>query len=135
MTNALVIRYGKTHLVRVQLPLSLSEYSEPGPDFALVPRETLLTADRHPVRADLVIEVSDSSLEFDRAKKSLLYAKANIPEYWVVVIRQRLVEVRTEPSSEGYRQKATLCPDESLAPVSIDGEELPIEEFLPEELI
>ncbi len=100
----------------------------------LAPDEMLMAAARHPTGADLVIEVSDTSLEFDRAQKSLLYAKAGIPEYWVIVVRQRLVEVRSEPSAEGYRQKSTLRPGEFLLPKLIDGEKLPIEEFLPTDL-
>ncbi|MCE7875104.1 Uma2 family endonuclease, partial [bacterium CPR1] len=64
--NLLVELFGKTHLVRVQLPLDFSPYSEPEPDFALVPKESLAGVRRHPTSADLVLEVAQTSLAYDR---------------------------------------------------------------------
>jgi Uma2 family endonuclease len=68
--------------------------SEPEPDFALVPLELSEEGERHPGLADLVIEISDRSLTFDRNEKASLYAKAGIAEYWILNLRHQRLEVR-----------------------------------------
>lgn len=100
LTTLLVRAFGDTHEIRVGLPLTLGEYSEPEPDFAVV---SLLEADRaprHPAGADLVIEVSDASLPFDRAEKASLYAKAGISDYWILNLRGSRLEVRRHPEPD-----------------------------------
>src|SRR5688572_29364106 len=69
--------------VRIQLAFAASEYSEPEPDVAVVSRDEPRTTD-HPAHATLLIEVAASSLRFDRGTKAALYARAGVPEYWVV---------------------------------------------------
>jgi hypothetical protein len=61
--------------------LTLSDVSEPDPNFALVPLEPRFDGPRLPDRADLVIEVAHTSLPFDRGEEASLYAKAGIPDY------------------------------------------------------
>lgn len=90
--------FGDTHEIRVQLPLTLGTHSEPEPDFALVRFDVADGAARHPDIADLVIEVSDSSLSFDRAEKASLYAKAGIADYWLLNLRARRLEIRRKPT-------------------------------------
>lgn len=131
LNNALVLRYGRTHLVRVQLPLQVSDHSEPEPDFSLVTKEAILGACRHPTSADLVVEVSDSSLEFDRLRKSRLYAQAGIPEYWVVNVREGSLEVYRRPQGPVYQEHQVLYPGDQVQPIAIAGEALPLSEFLP----
>ena len=82
--------------VQVQLPLALGE-SRPEPDLALVPR-----ASKRATSASLIVEVADSSLQFDTTTKERLYAEAGVPEYWVVNISDREIWVYTEPRSAGY---------------------------------
>ena len=86
--------------VRVQLPLSLSDFSEPEPDLAVVhgsPGDHVL---HHPAGAALVVEVSRSSLDLDLGPKAELYASVGIPEYWVVDVRARQVIVSREPAAD-----------------------------------
>ena len=78
LTTTLVRLFGDTHEIRVQLPLTLGLNSEPDPDFALVRLEVAHGAARHPDTADLVIEISNSSLSLERNEKASLYAKAGI---------------------------------------------------------
>ncbi len=107
---ALMTKLGATALVRVHAPIVLNDWSEPEPDVVLcVPR-----ADRyrqaHP-RADqvlLVIEVADSSLAYDRTRKAQAYAASGIPEYWIVNLVDRQVEILTDPGTQSYRQSG-LC--------------------------
>ena len=125
-------------LISSQLPLRLSgkdgEYSLPEPDFAIL-RKPMLEA-RHP-RADeilLVIEVSDTSVTFDRTRKAALYAGAGIPEYWVLDLSHRVLLVhtlvQTGPSGKDYRQVQMYSSEES---VSFPGrpESIRVSDLLP----
>lgn len=78
--------------LRCQLPLT-TERSEPEPDIAIVRGEHSDFRDRHPTGKDcrLVIEVSDTSLEKDRAK-ALIYREAGVPEYWIVNVAEKCIE-------------------------------------------
>ncbi|MBM3464807.1 MAG: Uma2 family endonuclease [Armatimonadetes bacterium] len=87
-------RFGDTHWVRVQSPLNLSSWSQPEPDLALVPRG--YDQSSHPTSADLIVEVSDTSL-YDRDEKASLYAMAGIPELWIVNVLDRCLEVLRNP--------------------------------------
>ena len=90
-------RLGAGFWVRMQLPLVLTDVSEPEPDASVVPGRREDYAD-HPNGASLVIEVSDTTLYFDRGKKMQMYARAGIPEYWVVNLQDEEVEVRKRPT-------------------------------------
>jgi len=81
--------------VRIQQPFAATDDSEPEPDVAIVPKASYDTA--HPDRAMLVIEVADSSLEYERDTKGSLYAASGVPGYWVIDVAGRAVEVYREP--------------------------------------
>ncbi len=83
--------------VRVQMPLGVGDDSEPEPDVAVV-RGHFRDFRTHPLTAELVVEVADSSLEFDRSRKAARYASAGIPEYWIVNLVDRRVEVLRDPA-------------------------------------
>src|SRR5262245_35910217 len=89
-------------LIRVQLPVAVTDRDEPEPDVAFVPGAVDDYRDQHPTTADLVVEVSDTSLRYDRTGKAALYARAGIATYWIVDVVSDGVEVRTEPTSLGY---------------------------------
>ena len=119
-------------IVRVQGPIRLSEYSEPQPDIALLRPRADFYAASHPGPPDvlLVIEVSLTSEEYDRQVKIPLYARAGIPEVWLVDLEGGSIEVYREPSSEGYRLVRTVRGDERLAPESLPGLELTARDIL-----
>ena len=71
-------------LVRIQMPVALDEESEPEPDLAVVPGAWADYRGRHPARPVLVVEVAESSLEFDRRDKGGLYARGGVGDYWIV---------------------------------------------------
>ncbi len=81
---------------RNQAPLHLTEYSVPDADAAVVPGNARDYAD-HPTTAELVVEVSDTSLQLDLSTKAELYAQALIPEYWVVDLIHRQLIVHRQP--------------------------------------
>ena len=107
LTRLFVPAIGDRAVACIQMPLAVSEDSEPEPDFAIVPPGDYSQA--HPTTALLVIEVADSSRRKDREIKSALYAAARIPEYWLVDQVERVVEVRTQPARGRYRSMVTFA--------------------------
>jgi Uma2 family endonuclease len=97
--NRLLIRLVSDDVsVRCQCPVTIGE-DEPEPDFVLCVRPEK-RENRHP-RAEhtfLIVEIADSSLEFDRTEKMGTYARAGIPVYWIVNLEDRLIEVYTDPA-------------------------------------
>ena len=91
-------------LVSVQNPLRLTDFDEPQPDFVLADL-TKYDGKRHP-RANevfLVVEVSDSTLKYDRDVKMPLYAAAEIPEVWIVNLQNNIIEIHQDPSNGIYQ--------------------------------
>ena len=98
--------------VRVQLPLVVDPDSEPEPDVALVPFGGY--RDRHPDRAFLVIEVSETSLAEDH-DKAAVYAEGGIPEHWIVDTTRDLVEVHRDGADGVYTRVTVHRRGESIA--------------------
>lgn len=102
--------------VRVQSGFLASDESLPLPDLAVVRRQSY--RQRHPDEAYLIVEVSYSSLRKDRGPKALLYARARVPEYWVVNVEEAVVEVHTEPSHDGYARVTLRRPGDVITLVA-----------------
>jgi len=100
LTHLLVFALGARAAVRCQCSFAALEFSEPEPDFAVVPFSE--TDANPPSEAFLIIEVADTSLALDRGKKLRVYANCAVPEYWVVNLPERCIEVYTEPSQGAY---------------------------------
>ena len=98
LTRFLVRTLGDEYAVRPQLPLTLGERNEPEPDLAVV-RTDATSEDRHPQTAVLVVEVAGDSLRRDRRVKAALYARSGVPEYWIVNLEARVVEVLSDPDA------------------------------------
>src|SRR3954469_19367427 len=79
LTRLLVLALEGRAAVRCQSSFAAQDYSEPEPDFAVVPLGEYDTD--HPHEAYLIIEVADSSLDIDRGKKLRVYANCGVPEY------------------------------------------------------
>ena len=114
---------GDEYVVRPQLPLTLPD-SEPEPDLAVVRADDEAAAERHPRTALLVIEIADSSARHDIVVvKSRIYARAGIPEYWVVLVKERAVEVLLDPDAvaRSYRSRVTVSEAATLTPRAFAG--------------
>lgn len=117
LNEVLVLACQERAIVAVQNPIRADSMSVPEPDFAIC----RLRADRYrggrPGPEDIfaVIEVSDSSLRFDRTVKLKLYARTGVPEYWIVDLKRRVVEVFRQPDAEGYRALQTFGPQDTVA--------------------
>ncbi|HEX3555402.1 MAG TPA: Uma2 family endonuclease [Thermoanaerobaculia bacterium] len=105
LTALFVGRLEGRAVVSVQNPLHLSDFSEPEPDLIVLRFRPDFYVERHPEPGDvlLLIEVADSSLDFDRGRKSRLYARHGLPEVWVRDLAGGTLEVYRGPSAEGYR--------------------------------
>lgn len=116
LTHLIVRALPDGYRARPQLPVTLGDYSEPQPDLAIVPLKAGDPHTNHPESALLVIEVSDSSLRYDRNAKGPVYARWGIPEYWIIDVEGRAVEVRTNPDPAGarYRRMQRFTEGETL---------------------
>lgn len=124
VNRALSSALGTTHYVAPQCPIELSLYSEPRPDYALYPVAAVDVPSGEPARAELLVEVSDTSLEFDSNEKGYLYAAAGVPEYWILRVQERRLEVRRDPGPTkraayriGYRSVAILEEADTVSPL------------------
>jgi Uma2 family endonuclease len=117
LNRQLVLALGEDYRVLTQLPLALGGDSEPEPDLAVLRARDAASTTRHPGTALLVVEVADESLRFDRHTKSALYARAGIPEYWIVNLVEMTIEIHRDPDpdSASYR---SVSPAPRGAPVT-----------------
>jgi len=110
----------------------LDDYSEPVPDIALAKRRDDFYKHGHP-RADdvlLLIEVSDTTLEFDRKIKIPLYARAGIPEVWIINLNDERVETFTDPSRAAYQTTAAFSRGEEVQSRMLASLRLGVSEIL-----
>jgi len=125
-------------IVDTQLPVALDEESEPEPDVTVTagnPRDFLPSHPAHPV---LVVEVAEASLALDREEKGSLYARARVPEYWILNLRDRVLEVYREPSRDAsapygwaYGSRQSLAAGEHVAPDAAPSARIAVSDLLP----
>ena len=119
LASALMRLLGSTVSLRVQLPIVLDDWSEPEPDVALCQPDPDDYEREHP-RADqvlLVIEVAEASLPHDRGRKVTAYASSVIPEYWIVNLVDRRIEVLSDPDpiTQRYRKERHAFAGDALS--------------------
>jgi Uma2 family endonuclease len=102
--------------VRIEKPLRLSD-SEVIPDLAVVLGHPSDYRTQHPETALLIVEIAHSSLPRDRLLKLPLYARAGIPEYWIVNLAERQVEVHRTPAGDSYQSVQVYTAEATLAPL------------------
>lgn len=121
LTKLLERLAGDGAIVWVQNPVQVNDYSEPLPDVALLKPRDDFYAQANPRPADvlLIIEVADSSVEYDRYIKMPLYAQAGIPEVWLVNLPKETIEINTLPLNDTYQETRTIKRGESLTAQSI----------------
>jgi Uma2 family endonuclease len=98
------------HMVRSQSPVRLAADSAPQPDLAVVARRADFYSQAHPTPADirLLIEIADSSVNYDLRIKTSIYARSAVPEYWIVDLVHDVVEIRRRPAGGEYADVSTL---------------------------
>jgi len=124
--------------LRGKMPLDLGKNTEPEPDFAVVQDTDRQQMIAHPTSAVLIIEVADCSLDYDRKRKGSLYARAGIPDYWIVNLVDNRVEVYRDPIPDAaeryghrYASRIDLVPTASIAPLAFPGIVVAVASLLP----
>ena len=102
--------------------------NEPEPDLVVLkqPFKSMHGPNAQPNELELVVEISDTTLRFDRGVKALLYARAGIVEYWVLDVTGRRLIVHRNPGATGYASVIAYSETEKIAPLAAPGRELPI---------
>lgn len=130
VARALQLAAGKRFLVRVQNPILLGEHSEPQPDIAVVKNKNY--AEAHPGVEDvlLIVEVSDTTLAYDRDVKLALYACHGIPEVWLLDVNAGELTVYREPAEGQYRLIRKPTRAAAVSPVLVPGVTITLAEVL-----
>ncbi len=115
-----------------QAPIRADDSSDPEPD-AFVLRQSTESYPETPDASEcaLVVEVSDSTLLWDRTEKLKLYARAGIAEYWIVDVNNRRLIVHRRPQGDEYLDIHTFTDTESVAPLARPEETVAVSELLP----
>jgi len=129
---------GDAWQVDSQLPIALDDDSEPEPDVSVVARDPNAYRDAHPSRPLLVVEVAETSYRVDRHYKARLYARAGVPECWILDLAHDALEVHREPqpatdSVLGWRYESvqTLRRGDNVSALIAPDAPIPVEDLLP----
>ena len=123
--------FGKGFYVRGQKPVAIDDRSEPEPDVAVVKGNIRDFTAHHPETALLLVEVADTTLAFDRLKKAAVYARNGIPEYWILNLRDRTLEVHRNPVGDAYADQRVLTAEQGISPLSSPGVSIEVSELMP----
>ena len=136
--KALEAAFGPGWEVRTEGPIGLDDESEPEPDVAVVPGAPDDYARAHPSRPALTVEVAESSLALDRQRKGSLYARAGLPDYWVLNLVDRVLEVYREPAPDSaapfgwrYGRSEVFEVSARVTPLAAPGSSIPVSQLLP----
>ena len=134
--KALEAAFGPAFWVGPQMTLNLGRISMPDPDIAVVPGPPT-PAGNYPTTALLVVEVSDTTLRYDRGYKARIYAAARIADYWIVNLVDGQVEVHRDPVYEPtrrprhrYANVSVARPGDRLSPLAMPGASVAVADLL-----
>jgi Uma2 family endonuclease len=131
INECLVEQARRRYLVSPGNPVWLDEHSEPQPDMMLVPRVRKMEHHPRPGDVFLLVEVSDSSLAYDRERKLAAYATAGIREYWIVNLQQDSLEVFRQPADGKYQVALTFTAGQTLSPLAFEDVTVPVADIIP----
>ncbi len=136
--KALEAAFGPGWTVRAQGPIGLDDDSEPEPDVAVVQGSPEDYGRAHPSRPALTVEVAESSLAVDRQHKGSLYARAGLPDYWILNLVDRVLEVYREPAPDAaapfgwrYARREVLDASARVTPLAAPGWSILVAYLLP----
>ena len=86
--------------VRIQFPINFGPYSDPEPDVSVVMGSRADYREAHPSSALLIVEVSDTTLIYDRGRKASLYAMRGVADYWIVNVNDDQLEIHRDPGAD-----------------------------------
>ena len=124
--------------VSTQCPIQVSDVSAPEPDVAVIAGRFEDYKEELPQTAALVVEIADTSLSYDRTEKASLYAKADVPDYWIINLKDRRLEIRRQPledatASSGYLYANTqiLTENDLVSPLAMPNVQIAVADLLP----
>ena len=130
--------FSRDFAVRSQSPIDLHEEFEVVPDVFAIKGNARDFRSSHPKTADLIIEISDTTLSYDRNRKASLYAKFGIQDYWILNLKNRTLEVYRRPSEDdniyygfGYAEKLTFDEKSEVSPLAAPAAKIKIADLLP----
>jgi Uma2 family endonuclease len=139
--RALGRAFGASWLVYTQDPIALDDVSEPEPDVVVVPGDELDYFDDHPGSPALLVEVAETSLYYDRGRKGSAYARAGLPDYWIVNLVDWRIEVYRRPATDNsaelgwrYLDIELFTPDDTIVPIARPDVAIAVSDILPEAL-
>jgi len=125
-------------LVRVQMPVALDDESEPEPDLAVVPGAWADYHAGHPGAPAILVEVSESSLGFDRGEKASLYARGGVRDYWIINLLDGVLEVYRDPERDAaaphgwaYGHVERLTTSGVVSPLALPAVQIAVRDLLP----
>jgi Uma2 family endonuclease len=126
------------YFISIQCPMDLGETSDPEPDIAVISGEIRDYKYSHPTSAVLIVEVADTSLDYDRNRKSGLYARAGIEDYWIINLNSSRLEVYRNPISDpekpyGYSYSSIhiFTALDSVSPLGFPQSVISVADLLP----
>lgn len=132
LNTMLVPLMGGRAIVSVQDPLQIRPRRQPQPDIMILQPRADFYSTSHPVAADvlLLIEVSDTSLDYDRNTKAIIYAQARIPEYWIVNLVDMQLMVYRRPVDGLYQELKVLAQGDTIQPLAFPDVTIDVSEIL-----
>ncbi len=119
-------------IVSIQNPILLDDYSQPQPDLVVARYRQDIYKGTLPTPADILflVEVSDSSDEYDRNEKLPVYARAGIPETWLIDLNRGVIEVYRTPGPDGYREMRRWLGNERISPALLPDFDVSVSDLL-----
>ena len=133
LTRLLIHRAAGAAVIAVQNPVIISNLSVPQPDLAVLKPRADDYASSHPEASDiyLVVEVADTTLEFDVGRKAAIYARCGIAEAWVVDVNERVIHFLRKPTPDGYAGASRARTGERIACAVLPAIRLDVAEVFP----
>jgi len=130
--------FGQGYEVRMQGPIDLGQTTEPEPDIAVVVGSLEDFKESHPNAAVLIVEISDTTVSYDRRRKGSLYARAGVKDYWIVNLVKGQVEVYRDPIPDAkeryghrYSSRTDLQRGATVSPLALPGVNILVDDLLP----
>lgn len=132
LTELFILRLASKAIVRTQNPIRLSDDSEPQPDLAILRRRDDFYAAGHPQPQDifLVVEVADTTIDFDREIKIPTYAQEGISEVWLIDLNAQVIEVFQTPTVQGYQNIQRFQSGQILTTPNFSEIQISVDEIL-----
>jgi Uma2 family endonuclease len=131
LTRLFITRLGDRAVVSPQNPVVIGSRSEPQPDLVLLRPRAVSYSRERPTSQDVVlaVQVADTTVRYDRLVKARLYARAEIPEFWLCLASDRTVEVYRRPTAGAYADVTMHRPGATVAPLEFPDVRFAVSDF------